>query len=346
MATRARARGFTLVEVLVALAVFAVVGLMSAQLMSRTLANHEVLGDRSLRLAEVQRAMLILKRDLVQINGRSVRDLFGDPLPPVMIGADGMMEFSRAGWRNPLNSPRAEMQRVAYRIHDGHLHRAWWSVLDRAQDSEPVVQRLLSDVDQAEFFALDTNGDEHSFWPNRLGDCTPGGHHHALGVRTIRHRRAHLASSRNLRHLDTDADGWSRARRGEPRGRGGRTRTGRGGGMTAQRSRALSRGARGGTPRIRALSRGARGGTPRMKGVALISVLLVVVVLTSVVYHLVSRHASSLAQSQNALGFDQAMAYALGGEALARPGALPRPHRDRAGSRQLRGRLGPGLPAL
>ena len=54
------------------------------------------------------------------------------------------------------------------------------------------------------------------------------------------------------------------------------------------------------------------------KGVALISVLLVVAVLTAVVYHLVSRHALSLAQSRNAFGFDQAMAYALGGEALAR----------------------------
>ena len=161
-----RRGGFTLVEVLVALAVFAVVGLMSAQLMSRTLANHEILGERSKRLAEVQRAMLILKRDLMQVSSRSVRDLFGDPLPPVMIGADGMMEFSRAGWRNPLNSPRAEMQRVAYRIHDGHLHRAWWPVLDRAQDSEPVVQRLLSDVEQVEFLALDANGDEHAFWPN------------------------------------------------------------------------------------------------------------------------------------------------------------------------------------
>lgn len=56
----------------------------------------------------------------------------------------------------------------------------------------------------------------------------------------------------------------------------------------------------------------------RPQGVALISVLLVVAVLTAVVYHLVSRHATSLAQSQNALGFDQALAYALGGEALAR----------------------------
>ncbi len=169
MAGLDRCRGFTLVELLVALAVFAVVGLMSAQLMSRTLANHEVLDDRSARVAEVQRAMHILKRDLMQISNRSVRDLFGDPLPALMIGADGMMEFSRTGWRNPLNSPRAEMQRVAYRMHEGHLHRAWWSVLDRAQDSEPVVQRLLSDVEQVEFFALDANGDEHGFWPTELG---------------------------------------------------------------------------------------------------------------------------------------------------------------------------------
>ncbi len=166
MAGLGRRSGFTLVEVLVALAVFAVVGLMSAQLMSRTLANHEALGERSKRLAEVQRAMLILKRDLMQINGRSVRDRFGDSLPSVMIGADGMMEFSRAGWRNPLNSPRAEMQRVAYRVHEGHLHRAWWPVLDRAQDSAPVVQRLLSDVAQVEFLALDADGGRHGFWPN------------------------------------------------------------------------------------------------------------------------------------------------------------------------------------
>ena len=168
MANLRSPRGFTLVEVLVALAVFAVVGLMSAQLMSRTLANHEALGDRSARLAEVQRAMLILKRDLMQVSGRPVRDLFGDSLAPVMIGADGLMEFSRAGWRNPLNSPRAELQRVAYRMHEGHLHRAWWGVLDRAQDSEPIVQRLLSDVTQVEFFALDANGDEHGFWPTDL----------------------------------------------------------------------------------------------------------------------------------------------------------------------------------
>ncbi len=53
-------------------------------------------------------------------------------------------------------------------------------------------------------------------------------------------------------------------------------------------------------------------------GVALISVLLIVAVLTAVLYQLLGRHSLNIAQSQNTLGFDQALSYALGAEALAR----------------------------
>jgi len=53
-------------------------------------------------------------------------------------------------------------------------------------------------------------------------------------------------------------------------------------------------------------------------GVALISVLLIVALLTALVYQLLGRHSLGVAQSQNSLGFDQALAYALGAEALAR----------------------------
>ena len=56
----------------------------------------------------------------------------------------------------------------------------------------------------------------------------------------------------------------------------------------------------------------------RQAGVALISVLLIVAVLTAVVYQLLGRHSLSIAQSQNSLGFDQALSYALGAETLAR----------------------------
>ena len=157
--------GFTLMEMLVALAVFVVIGLLCAQLMGRTLGNHEIVSDRTERLAEVQRAMLMLKRDIMQITERPVRDILGDLRGSVLIGSDGLMEFSRLGWRNPLRQPRAQVQRVAYVVEDGDLYRAWWSVLDRAQDSEPALQRLLSDVEQIEFFALDASGQEHTYWP-------------------------------------------------------------------------------------------------------------------------------------------------------------------------------------
>ena len=53
-------------------------------------------------------------------------------------------------------------------------------------------------------------------------------------------------------------------------------------------------------------------------GVALISVLLIVAILTAVIYQLLGRHSLNIAHSQNTLGFDQALYYALGAEALAR----------------------------
>ena len=158
-------QGFTLMEMLVAMAIFAVVGSISATLMSQVLTNEERMGERSERLGEVQRAMSILKRDFMQITDRPVRDMLGDPLPAVAIDSSGLIEFSRLGWRNPLRSHRAEVQRVAYQIRDGDLQRIYWNVLDRSQDAEPLTQRLLREVEGVEFLALDASGEEHSFWP-------------------------------------------------------------------------------------------------------------------------------------------------------------------------------------
>lgn len=160
-----RARGFTLLEMLVVFAVFALIGVISAQIVSRVIANQQLMSERGARLAEVQRAMQIIQRDVLQLASRPVRDELGDPLEPIRIGADGLMEFTRFGWRNPLGLPRSELQRVAYITQDGDLYRAYWPVLDRAPGVEPTLQSLLGDVRQIEFYALDVSGNEHSFWP-------------------------------------------------------------------------------------------------------------------------------------------------------------------------------------
>lgn len=166
---RPRAGGFTLIEMLIVFAVFAVIGVISSRIVSGVIDNQRVMRERGDRLAEVQRAMHIMRRDVVQLVHRPVRDQLGDPLEPLLIGADGLIELTRLGWRNPLALRRSDLQRVGYVTQDGDLYRAYWNMLDRTPDSQPILQTLLTDVEQIEFFAVDVSGNEHSFWPLAAG---------------------------------------------------------------------------------------------------------------------------------------------------------------------------------
>ena len=172
--------GFTLLEMLVALGVFAVLGVMSTQMVTRILSVHDVAVTRGTRLSDLERAMGVLSRDVLQLAPRAVRDGFGDALPPVRagggevgggevgIGPEGavlLIELTRFGHRNPLGQKRADLQRVAYALQDGTLYRYYWTSLDRAQDSEPRVQTVLEDVESATVTVIDVSGNEHSFWP-------------------------------------------------------------------------------------------------------------------------------------------------------------------------------------
>ena len=157
--------GFTLVEILVALLVFSVVGLISARLLSQSIDNQNNLQDRGQRLAEVHRAMRILQRDILQLSRRKIRDEQNEILPALMVGNEGLIEFTRVGWRNPLGQPRSEVQRVGYRWQDEKIVRGYWLTLDRGFDAEPAFQTLLEDVQDIEFFAIDQLGNEHNEWP-------------------------------------------------------------------------------------------------------------------------------------------------------------------------------------
>ena len=162
-----RHSGFTLIEILVALFIFAVVGLISAHLLGRTVNAYEVLDDRGQRLSQIHRAMLVVERDMLQFRNRPIRMAQGEPLPALMIGDEGALSMTRGGWRNPLQRPRSELQRVGYRIQEEKLVRAYWPVLDRRGDEEPISQTLLEGVEDLEFFAIDQNGQVHKFWPPR-----------------------------------------------------------------------------------------------------------------------------------------------------------------------------------
>jgi general secretion pathway protein J len=159
------ANGFTLLEMLVALAVFAVIGVMAHQLLWHMVRAHDHVDERAIRLADLQRAMQIMQRDLMQVAHRPIRDELGDPLPALILGDQRPLEFTRQGWRNPLELARSDLQRVAYGLEGETLYRYFWTVLDRSEESQPNRQELLVDVTDFEVTVIDLRGNVHAFWP-------------------------------------------------------------------------------------------------------------------------------------------------------------------------------------
>ncbi len=183
-------RGFTLLEMLVALAVFAVIGVMAGGILSGMVEMSEFTHQRGNALQQTQRALSVIERDVLQLAGRTVRNEFGASVPALTVGGETLAEFTRAGRRNPLGEPRAQLQRVAYVLRDDALLRLFWPVLDRADDTRPVAQTLLTEVENASFVLHDAEGQEHAYWPSPSegGEAQPA----ALELRLRLEDQGHL----------------------------------------------------------------------------------------------------------------------------------------------------------
>jgi general secretion pathway protein J len=146
--SRRHHKGFTLLEVLIAIAIFSLISLSSFTIFDTVLSSAEIGKKRSERHNELQRAFLIIERDITQIARRSVRLNGESPL-------DGFLQalaFVRHGWTNPgLLLPRSDMQAVAYRIVDETLQRLHFNFVDAVVGEEPKVRLLMSDVSALAF---------------------------------------------------------------------------------------------------------------------------------------------------------------------------------------------------
>ncbi|AWN17306.1 type II secretion system minor pseudopilin GspJ [Salinisphaera sp. LB1] len=163
--TRAQS-GFTLVELLVAIAVFAVMAAIAYGGLSSVIDTRDSIDAALDRSKMLQMATWRLQQDIEQVVARPVRNRFGDAEPAVMGNPDTGLKITRDGWPNPLSEPRSTLQRVHYQLGPhGHLVRSYYRVLDQAQDSAPVKTDLLDGVTQIEWRFLDKNGQWQDRWP-------------------------------------------------------------------------------------------------------------------------------------------------------------------------------------
>lgn len=167
MNARRCAAGFTLLELLVALAIFAVLATMAYGALNSVLTARKAVEAKSARLADLQTALMVIERDVEQAVPRKIRDEFGDEQPALQGGGTGtlVLDLSRDGWRNPLGLARSHLQRVAYGFKDEKLVRESWGILDRAPDTQAYSEVLLSEVKAVEVRFLGRDGQWSAFWP-------------------------------------------------------------------------------------------------------------------------------------------------------------------------------------
>lgn len=160
----ARCRGFTLLELLVAIAILALVAVGSYRLLFDTISTRDQGLTREHALRDLQRAEMIMQRDLLQVAPRSIRDEFGDARPAFYLPQENAMEFTRRGWRNPLQEARSDLVRVRYQVENGQLIREHWQMLDRSRTSTPQKTVLLDKVSDFRL-QVRANGNWTSNWP-------------------------------------------------------------------------------------------------------------------------------------------------------------------------------------
>jgi general secretion pathway protein J len=174
MTRQPQSAGFTLLELLVAVAIFTIIGALALSGYTQLQRQSEYAEQRLERTREVQRAVQTIVQDLEQLEPRPIREPLGEESMAAVMGGDATdyaLQFTRSGWSNTAGLARPTLERVGYRLDQDGLWRDHWPVLDRTLADEPVRRRLLAKVRAVRFRYLDAS----RTWVDRWPSVAPGG---------------------------------------------------------------------------------------------------------------------------------------------------------------------------
>ena len=148
------ARGFTLIELLVALGIFALVSALAYGGLAQIMESRDRINAQRVFWRSASMLFRQMDEDLRQARNRPIVDQTGAPVEafrgrPVDSRALGepSLDFTRGGLPVTNLSPRSDLQRIGYRLHEGKLYRLAWPSLDRAPTAKPHEAALLADVE-------------------------------------------------------------------------------------------------------------------------------------------------------------------------------------------------------
>ena len=170
--------GFTLIEVLVALAVLAMVTLASHQILSTAINANQNSKEKVAEIGAMNTVFRMMQQDFTQLALRNTRNESGDSLE-LFLMADRFLFDSqyhgvagvRDGWSNPVNLlPRSELQLFSYVVEEDNLVRKYRIYVDSLDGTEPKSQVLLEDIKD---FTISFRGDNDKWEENWTNPSLP-----------------------------------------------------------------------------------------------------------------------------------------------------------------------------
>lgn len=159
-------RGFTLLELLVAMVLFAILGAMAFGGYLNAQGQNEALNRVTARTRELQMAVHLLVSDIEQLQPRPVREPIGDGQRPALAAGNGaVLELTRGGYPNGAGLPRGTLQRVTYRIEGTTLIRESGVAIDATPATAPVRRELLKEVRSVRLRFMDAARNWQDTWP-------------------------------------------------------------------------------------------------------------------------------------------------------------------------------------
>ena len=172
-----RARGFTLIELAVAIFITAILFAIGYGAVNQAVNSRGALEERQERLLAVQTTMRVIAQDINQLAMRPIRDPSGnDWLPVLRTTGDSqrLVELTRGGWANPAGVQRPALQRVTYLLEDNKLRREYWPVLDPLLSTKPVRRDLITGVKSVTFRYMDVSRQWRDAWPPQTAVSNAG----------------------------------------------------------------------------------------------------------------------------------------------------------------------------
>ena len=160
-------KGFTIIEVLVSLAILSMIALVSSNILKSSLATEQQTKQHLDSIKELNLASTIVRRDIRQIVNVSSKDFYGNDMYGTFISPINSQSLMFSSNIKSLSDEISPIKRIQYELVDGTLNRKQFFSSNPYEPDDYTNTELINNIDYLEFTYLYENS-WHESWPISL----------------------------------------------------------------------------------------------------------------------------------------------------------------------------------